>query len=76
MTVKKNVGQNKRRVGRPTTVDAEEKITVRLPSAVLSQVDDWAAQTGVKRSEAVREMIGYAIAGRMIDNARKSRRQK
>ena len=76
MMVKKIVGQNKRKVGRPVTVDAEEKIGMRLPSALLTQVDRWAAEKGIKRSEAIREMIAYAIAGRMIDGDTAPRRRK
>jgi metal-responsive CopG/Arc/MetJ family transcriptional regulator len=62
MTVNKIVGQNKRKVGRPITVDAEEKIAVRLPSALLAAVDDWAQSTGGSRSEAFRRLVELGLA--------------
>jgi hypothetical protein len=62
MTVKKIVGQNKRKVGRPVTVDAEEKVAVRLPSALLAAVDDWAQSTGGSRSEAFRRLVELGLA--------------
>jgi metal-responsive CopG/Arc/MetJ family transcriptional regulator len=60
MAVKKIVGQNKRRVGRPTTVDAVEKVAVRLPSALLAAVDGWS--TDGRRSEAIRRLLELGLA--------------
>jgi metal-responsive CopG/Arc/MetJ family transcriptional regulator len=61
MTVKKIVGQNKRRVGRPVTVDAEERVALRLPSALLAAVDDWAKSTDGRRSEAIRRLLELGL---------------
>jgi len=62
MMVKKIVGQNKRRVGRPTTVDAEKKVAVRLPSALLAAVDGWAKSMDGGRSEAIRRLLELGLA--------------
>ena len=72
------VHETPKRMGRPRTVSDNgdaTAVTVRLPRTVLAQVDKWAAEKGVKRSDAIREMVTYAIAGRMINGARRRRRR-
>jgi hypothetical protein len=61
MMVKKIVGQNKRRVGRPVTVDAEEKVTLRLPKDLLRVIDRWAKASEMNRSEAIRELVEMSL---------------
>jgi hypothetical protein len=66
----------KKRTGRPRSVSAEDlapAVAVRLPTAVLAQVDDWAAKIGMTRSDAIRDMVTYAIAGHMVDSGKKPR---
>lgn len=70
-----------KRTGRPRTVsdDAEEyapPVGVRLPHALLTEVDVWATEKGLRRSDAIRDMIAYAAAGRRFDKERASRRRK
>jgi predicted DNA binding CopG/RHH family protein len=75
--VNKNV--EKRGKGRPRTVsdnDTAPAVAVRLPKHLLTQVDTWAAEEGMKRSDVIREMVAYAIAGRIIDGEKASRRGK
>jgi hypothetical protein len=70
---------SKAKMGRPRSVsdnDLAPAISVRLPPTVLVQVEAWAAKKGVKRSDAIRDMVTYAIAGRMIDSAKASKRGK
>lgn len=44
-----------------TSDAAEEKITVRLPAALLARVDEAAQERGVRRSEFVRQALtGHA----------------
>jgi hypothetical protein len=40
------------------------------------EVDVWATDKGMGRSEAVRDMIAYAAAGRRFDKDKASRRSK
>ena len=65
----------KRGRGRPAT-GTDPAVAVRLPPNVLAQVDRWAAEKGYTRSDAIRAMVTYAIAGRVIDDAKPPRRAK
>ena len=69
------VNVKKRGRGRPAT-GTDPVVAVRLPPHVLAQVDRWAADKGYTRSEAIRDMVAYAISGRVIDDGRASRRAK
>jgi hypothetical protein len=39
-------------------------VAVRLPRELLAQVDAWAGEKSVQRSDAIRETVAYAVAGR------------
>jgi hypothetical protein len=74
-----NENVKKRGKGRPRSVsddDLAPAVAVRLPRAILAQVDAWATEKGMKRSDAIRDMVTYAIAGRMIDGEKASRKAK
>jgi hypothetical protein len=71
----------KKRTGRPRTVSDAAKdyapaVGVRLPHNILERVDAWAAQKGARRSEALRDMVIYAVAGLAIDGDKTTRRKK
>src|SRR5262245_11539846 len=51
-------------------------VAVRLPPGVLAQVDQLAAAGGMKRSDVIRELVGEAIAGRMIEYGKAARKKK
>ena len=55
----------KKKMGRPRSVSAEDlarAVAVRLPPAVLSQVDSWTAEKDMTRSEAVRWLVELGLA--------------
>lgn len=54
-----NVGQKKR--GRPAT-GANPKIAVRMADGELAELDAFASQRGLSRSEAARQMISAGLA--------------
>jgi hypothetical protein len=54
-----------KRIGRPPRPGGRDPVVaVRLPRELLAQVDAWAAEKSVQRSDAIREMVAYAVAGR------------
>jgi hypothetical protein len=56
--------------------DYAPAVGVRLPHNILERVDAWAAQKGARRSEALRDMVIYAVAGLAIDGDKTTRRKK
>jgi hypothetical protein len=61
MSVKKIVRQNRRRVGRPTSVGGDRTVTIRLPAEQLDSIDAFAVASNVQRSEAIRQLIDCAL---------------
>jgi predicted DNA binding CopG/RHH family protein len=59
MKRKTNVRQKK--MGRPVTIDGDRTVTIRLPAAQLDAIDAWASKTNVPRSEAMRQLVDYAL---------------
>jgi hypothetical protein len=60
MAAKKIVRQNKRGRGRPIEVGekgADKAIGIRLPNALLRELDAWAKSNEVSRSEAIRQIV-------------------
>jgi hypothetical protein len=58
----------KKKLGRPRSVSAEglaPAVAVRLPLAVLSQVDNWSAKTSLTRSEAIRRLVEHGLAAEL-----------
>lgn len=47
--------------GRPAT-GSDQVVTVRLPAILIQQIDDWAAERRITKSEAIRGMIEATIA--------------
>jgi hypothetical protein len=50
----------KKKVGRPAT-GRDPAVTVRLPSAVLNEVEAWAAANDSSRSDAFRRLVELAL---------------
>jgi hypothetical protein len=50
-----------KRQGRPPT-GQDPVVTVRLPPILIQQIDDWAAEHGVSRSEAIRGALEALVA--------------
>jgi hypothetical protein len=59
MMVKNNVRQKK--VGRPVTIDGDRTVTIRLPAELLDAIDAWALANDAPRSEAMRQLLDYAL---------------
>ena len=69
----------KNKGGRPRSVSKDgdaPAVAVRLPLDVLEQVEKWAAAKGMSRSDAIRDMVTYAVASKMIDDAKAAKRKK
>lgn len=49
--------------GRPAT-GKDPLVSTRMPKALIGDVDTWADQTGVKRSEAVRRLVEIGLSAR------------
>jgi len=47
----------KRKPGRPATIEATEFVGMRLPKALLDQIDKWAKQHKLDRSAAARALL-------------------
>jgi hypothetical protein len=75
MAVKNFVKQNRRKVGRPPTVEAEKAIGIRLPGRLLDAVDGWGEANEVSRSEAIRRLLERGLAAEAADKV-KPRRAK
>ena len=50
----------KKKVGRPAT-GRDPAVTVRLPSAVLSEAEAWATAHETSRSEAIRRLVELGL---------------
>jgi hypothetical protein len=50
----------KKKVGRPAT-GRDPAVTVRLPSAVLNEVEAWAAANDSSRSDAFRRLVELGL---------------
>lgn len=50
------------RMGRPVTISAKATLGLRLPEDLADRLAAYAAARGVTMSEAVREIIGKALA--------------
>src|ERR1700739_3392581 len=61
-----NVEQKKR--GRPAT-GQDRNIGVRLPDALIAEVDEWASQREITRSEAVRLLVKRGLLNDLADAA-------
>jgi predicted DNA binding CopG/RHH family protein len=48
-------------MGRPVTIDGDRTVTIRLPAAQLDAIDAWASKANVPRSEAMRQLVDYAL---------------
>jgi hypothetical protein len=59
----------KRPPGRPRT-GMKPTVAVRLSPDLLAHVDQMAADTGKKRSDVIRDIVGEAFAGRAIGAAK------
>jgi metal-responsive CopG/Arc/MetJ family transcriptional regulator len=57
MPPKKNVRQKPRRVGRPVTVSGECSVTIRIPEALLTTIDELADIDNASRSEVMRQLL-------------------
>jgi hypothetical protein len=47
--------------GRPNTLGRSVAVTIRLPKDLSQEVDAWADQTGIGRSEAMRQLIEIGL---------------
>jgi predicted DNA-binding protein (UPF0251 family) len=54
----------KKKIGRPVEIGADKLVAMRLSTALLEQVDEWAAKKGVSRSEASRALIERGLKKR------------
>jgi metal-responsive CopG/Arc/MetJ family transcriptional regulator len=48
-------------MGRPVTIDGDRTVTIRLPAAQLDAIDAWADARDIPRSEAIRQLVDYAL---------------
>jgi len=56
MSKSANIVKRKAR-GRPTEIDADKFVGLRLPGELLERIDRWARAKSASRSEAVRALI-------------------
>jgi len=49
--------KQKKPMGRPVEVGADQFVGLRLPGTLLTQVDEWAEREGIARSAAIRRLI-------------------
>jgi Ribbon-helix-helix protein, copG family len=49
--------KQKKPMGRPVEIGADQFVGLRLPGALLARVDEWAANEEIARSEAMRRLI-------------------
>lgn len=58
--------ETRKKMGRPRTVAKDDglgiNVGVRLSAEVIAIVDEYAREMGVKRSDAIRDMVNHAIA--------------
>jgi Ribbon-helix-helix protein, copG family len=55
----------KKKMGRPRSVsddDLAPAVAVRLRRSILAKVEAWAANSGVSRSDVIRDMVEQALA--------------
>jgi hypothetical protein len=53
-----------KRRGRPKTIDASTRLTLRLPDPLVEAIDSWAKAVGVGLSEAARQLIEAGLKRR------------
>jgi len=71
------VNKKAKRIGRPPRPEGVDPVAaVRLPPKLLAHVDAWQAEKGFKkRSDAIRDMITFAVAAKAIDGMRAKRKK-
>ncbi|MBS0220770.1 MAG: ribbon-helix-helix protein, CopG family [Proteobacteria bacterium] len=45
----------------PTRPGPNEEVTIDLPSSLLATLDQWAAQAGISRTQAIRQLLESAL---------------
>jgi hypothetical protein len=53
-----------KRRGRPKTINASTRLTLRLPDPLVEAIDGWAKAAGVGLSEAARQLIEAGLKRR------------
>jgi hypothetical protein len=57
----KSITVKRKSPGRPAT-GTDPLVGVRFPSSEIARIDAWAGANGISRSEAIRRLIGKALA--------------
>jgi hypothetical protein len=64
ITMAKSADILKRKTGRPPEISAGAFVGMRLPGALLKNIDEWAKRNGVSgRSNAMRRLLELGLAG-------------
>lgn len=59
--VKNKVKPKSKKIGRPVEIAAVNFVGVKLPTALLEELDAWAKSSNVSRSAAIRELIEMSL---------------